>query len=479
MIRSVFIFLALIAAGAPAVADTTCPSNARGCNAPRMFSKLTASKTLPTVVASAGITQDFKDKLDEAHQVLINFAGGATPTVAYILESGGIDAAYADFKTKHYEQTNDAGGADGLITQAKNSEGGFFKGGGGDDCACSHRRETSSGLYYILGSGNTAKLVGERGIHEMAHVTQMSRGEYFPDWLIEGGAVQLECLLNKKLSSGTMTYEHCFKISGGRSGIIPNFLRFYATSYGKANGLQKGEGRECGGFLPANADTEATMKAGGVVDLGDLVYDTGAVAIAWVIAKADISSKQFWQSDVAGKGFWNAVTPWAGYKYDVGHQGECPEDKGWKKALLDITGHPCMAAFYAEFDVWAAKATAADVVAILEAQCDVDAQTAEVFNLSTAKSGSSIDPCDTVYNATIARAAAAASPVTCDTYATYKAKYEAAANTYAWNSLCAPSSFLPAPPAPPPADLVNVTSHASTHQGFFLLLTMTALIFLL
>ena len=47
----------------------------------------------------------------------------------------------------------------------------------------------------------------------------------------------------------------------------------------------------------------------------------------------------------------------------------------WKKALLDITGHACMEAFYAEFDVWAGSATEASVLAILEAQCDVDAAT--------------------------------------------------------------------------------------------------------
>ena len=487
MIRSVFSFLALIAAVAPAVAYTNCHGG-RGCNAPMMFSNLTASKTLPTVVVSTGITQDMKDKLDEGHQVLINFAGGATPTTAYILETGGTDAAYADFKTKHSQQTNSEY-SDLLITQAKTNMEGFFKGGGGSDCACGHSRESSAGLYYIIARWGAPESVGERGVHEMAHVTQMSRGEYFPDWLTEGGAVQLECLLNKKLSWGTSTYEHCFKTGGGRSGIIGNFLRYYASSYGKANGLQKGESRECGDFVPANADSAATMKAAGVTDPGDLHYDTGAVAIAWVIAKANISSKQFWQSDVAGKGFWNAVTPWAGYKYDVGHQGECPEDKGWKKALLDITGHPCMAAFYAEFDVWAAKATAADVVAILEAQCDVDAQTAEVFDLSTAKSGSSIDPCDTVYNATIARAAAAASAVTCDTYATYKAKYEAAANTYAWNSLCAPSSVPnnttspppaphPPPPTPPPSNATVITDeddHAAGLTGILVALVATTL----
>ena len=100
-----FIFLALIAAVGHVDAYTRCGIANRGCNAPEQFSGMKKSKTLPTIVASTGITQDFKDKLNEGHQVLINFAGGASPTFAYILEGGGADAAYADFKTKNCEET--------------------------------------------------------------------------------------------------------------------------------------------------------------------------------------------------------------------------------------------------------------------------------------------------------------------------------------------------------------------------------------
>ena len=100
-----FIFLALIAAAGHVDANTRCGIASRGCNAPGQFSGMKKSTTRPTVVASTGITQDFKDKLNEGHQVLINFAGGANPTFAYILEGGGADAAYADFKTKNCEET--------------------------------------------------------------------------------------------------------------------------------------------------------------------------------------------------------------------------------------------------------------------------------------------------------------------------------------------------------------------------------------
>ena len=405
------ISLAIIASIAERVAgDATCPTNPepRGCNAPTMFSKMRKSSTLPTVVASAGITRDFKDKLNEGHRVLIDFAGGASPTTAYILEGGGADAAYTEFRTENCEQTTFNGhcGADALITQAKNFESSYMKGNGGVECVCGHKRETSSGLYYILDSSATARSVGERAVHEMCHVTQTSRGEYMPAWLMEGGAVHTECLLMKKLSWSTQTYEDCFRSGGGRGGIIPNFRSYYASSYGSANGLQKGESRECGDFV-GDSDTTATIEAGASDNAGHLYYDAGAVAVAWAINKGGITSKQFWQSNVLGEGFWNTIVPWDGHNYATGYPGQCPEDKGWKASLKNITGHATMAAFYTEFDAWARTASVADVVAILESQSAIDTQTAGVFDLSTATEGTDHDPCAATNNDAVSSARAA------------------------------------------------------------------------
>ena len=395
-----FIFLALIAAAAHVDAYTECGVASRGCNPPAQFSGMNKSTTLPTIVASTGITQDYKDKLNEGHQVLISFAGGATPTTAYILEGGGADAAYADVKTKNCEQTTFEGycGADGVITQAKNSESGFYKGTGGGTCSCGHRLESSSGLYYVLESSYTAQFVGERAVHEMCHVTQLSRGEYLPAWLMEGGAVHTECLLQKKLSWSTQTYEDCFRTGGGRGGVIPNFRSYYASTYGSANGLKKGEIMPCGDFI-GNGDTYATTKAGGA-EPGHLYYDTGTVAIAYILNKAGITSQHFWQSNVLGKGFWNTIVPYAGHDLVNGYPGQCPEDMGWKKSLLAITGHSTVAEFYTEFDAWAKTASVADVVAILESQSAIDTQTAGVFDLSTATQGTDHDPCASSLSAT-------------------------------------------------------------------------------
>ena len=134
------------------------------------------------------------------------------------------------------------------------------------------------------------------------------------------------------------------------------------------------------------------MTAGGA-EAGHLFYDTGTVAIAYIINKAGITSQQFWQSDVLGKGFWNTIVPFAGHDLVTGYPGQCPEDEGWKRSLLAITKHLTVADFYAEFDAWAKTASVADVVAILETQSAIDTQTTGVFDLSTATSGTDHEPC--------------------------------------------------------------------------------------
>ena len=65
-------FLALFAAivafqPVAAQEDTTCPSR-RDCNTPLPFSELQSTTDLPTIVASSGITDDVKAKVNNGHQ---------------------------------------------------------------------------------------------------------------------------------------------------------------------------------------------------------------------------------------------------------------------------------------------------------------------------------------------------------------------------------------------------------------------------
>ena len=219
-------------------------------------------------------------------------------------------------------------------------------------------------------------------MHEYTHAVQAKYGDMLPAWLMEGGAVQMECLLAHKMPSPT-GYAQCMKTAGGRGGVIPNMRGYFASAYGQSNGLAKGEDMCCEG-LCGTGDAEATFASGGVSNSGHLFYDSGAVAIAWAINKAGKTSKQFWTSKTSGVGFWGAIVPYDGYDYATGFPSSCPADAGWKKAFAAFTGHANIAAFYAEFDAWAKTATESDVLAILESDAAVEAQTTTAFDVATA-----------------------------------------------------------------------------------------------
>ena len=379
------LYIAIAAVHPVAAQDTKCPS-ARDCNAPMPYSELQSTKELPKIVASAGISDDVKAKLNHGHQAVVDFMGGVKPVNAYIFEQGGSDAAYEPMRSIFCDQTTDRYGNcqfDSQVQQAQNGGGQYFKGGGGMKCACSHFVETSAALYYLPSASDTAQTVAERAVHELCHAVQMKAGDNIPTWLMEGGAVQMECLLNKKLSWGTMSYSECLKGSGGRGvSTIQAFLDTYASSYGSENGLIKGSFMDCNGFVGAS-DKFETIKAGGLDPPQKLFYDTGAIAIAWAINKSGKTSKDFWTSKTEGTGFWNAIVPYDRYDYQKYGPDACPDGMGWKRAFCNFTGHGSMNAFYAEFDTWARTATEANVLAILESDTNVETMTATKFDVTS------------------------------------------------------------------------------------------------
>ena len=396
--------IAAFAAFAPAFAEnTTCPSAERDNNAPVPFSGLVASSDPPTIVASSGISADLIAKVSEGHQVTINFTGGASPVYAFLIELGGEDAAYASMETSFQSMTGSEADGTSVFNRFVNdwkvaTEGFQYKGNGGYACACSQKKETAAGLYYAAGPDDTNERLGASAIHEMAHAVQMMKGDQPPVWLVEGGAVHLDCLLNQKLSFSSVSYREMMTSRGGMfsDGIIDGFMAYYASPHGQSTGLKGGETwcdpGPCGG-----ADTVATINAGATAPHGGqynaqlLFYHVGAVATAWAIHNANKTTATFWQS--SSEGFWNAITPWDGYDGRDGYAGDCPEDKGWKKAFTSFSGHDDMDAFYAEFNAWARTATESDVLAILEPEDDVETMIADVFDPCDAVSGTAHDPC--------------------------------------------------------------------------------------
>ena len=395
--------IAAFAAFAPATANTTCPSDERGNNPPQPFSGLAASSDPPTMVASSGISADVIAPLNEGHQVTINFTGGASPTYAFVVERGGDDTAYASMETSFQSMHgSEATGTSHFNNEVGNwkvaAEGFQYKGGGALECACSQRKETASALYYSFGPDDDDTRIGASAIHEMAHAVQMMKGDQPPVWLVEGGAVHLDCLLNKKLSSSSDSYSRMMTSKGGMfsNGIIEGFLAYYASPHGQSTGLKGGE-TWCDSETPCGtADTVATINAGATLIDGMqlnaqlLFYHVGAIATAWAIHNANKTSATLWQS--SSEGFWNAITPWDGYGGN-GWPSDCPEDKGWKKAFTSFSGHDDMDAFYSAFHAWATTATKSDVLAILEPDEDVEVMYSGVFNPQCAMSGTAHDPC--------------------------------------------------------------------------------------
>ena len=442
---NVVIALAALAPAA-AAANTACPTT-RYDAPPVIFSDLVATSTLPTVVASANVGDAEKAALAEGHQALVDFIGGASPTYAFLLEPGGDDAAYASMEASFETMTGSASVGSATFRDARGqaqsaTSGAFYMGRGGEACACEQKKITAAGLYYVLGPGDEPNGVGERAVHELGHAVQFMKGDYPPTWLIEGGAVHLECLLNEKLSWGTMSYSDSFLYGGGRGGVVPNFLKFYASPYGAEHGLGKSGENACltdngeYGDLCGSADSETVITAGADASNAQYMwYDVGAVAIAWAINKSGKTSAQFWQAK-GSDGFWNAISPWDGYDYVAHLPKDCPEDAGWKGAFLNFTGtYTTMTAFYAAFDAWAVTATQADVLAILESDADIRAMTATAFDASQGVDGTAHDPCAGVDDDASASSASSdddASASSDDDASASSASSDAAMNGFVW-----------------------------------------------
>ena len=379
--HSLAVFSALLAASVSSVA-ATCPSNPRECNAPQPYSSLNSSTSLPTIVASSGFDADIRAKIDLGHQAVIDFIGGVAPVTAFLFEPNGAASAYADVESPMCDEflAGEYCPFDQLVTQAGSGEGFTFRGAGGTTCCNSQTQITSVGLYYSNRDIDSAEAMAQIAVHEYTHAVQGKYGDMMPQWLMEGGAVQMECLLAHKMPNAH-GYAQCMREGNGMGGRISNTRTYYASAYGRVNGLAKGEDRCCDDAC-GTGDTSTVLEAGGT-DEAHLYYDTGAVAIAWAINKAGKTSKQFWTSKTSGVGFWGAVVPHAGYDYATGFPSDCPADEGWKKAFAEFTGHADITAFYDEFDAWAKTASEDDVVAILESDADVEAQASSTFDIAT------------------------------------------------------------------------------------------------
>ena len=328
---------------------------------PLFYSSPNASNSLPTIVASSGFSADMKAKADLGHQAVIDFIGGVAPVTAFLFEPNGAASVYADMESPMCDDflAGDYCPFDRLVSDATSGGGSYMRGNSPKTCCNSHVHLAHVGLYYLTTASDTSAFVAERAVHEYTHAVQGKYSDMTPQWLMEGGAVQMECLLAHKMPNPT-GYADCMKYGGGRGGVIPNTRAYYASAYGRVNGLAKGEDRCCDGTC-GTGDTDATFTAGGTSG-SYLYYDAGAVAIAWAINKAGVTSGSSGRAR-PGRRLLGAIVPCAGYDYATAFSSDCPVDAGWKKAFASFTGHADITAFYTEFDAWAKTATENDILA--------------------------------------------------------------------------------------------------------------------
>jgi len=312
----------------------------------------------------------------------------------------GLDAAYEPVKRMCADSgTTQANCWSGDISNAKAGSPFYYRGMGAASCACSQTVSTGVGLYYGPGVGDTGSGLAYRAVHEYTHAVQGKFGDYVPQWLMEGGAVQMECVLSSKIPAeknpftgvnAVIDYAKCMESGGGGGGVIGNTMAYYASAFGKDKGLKAGEDRCCGDSC-GNGYTSAVIG-----NDRNLYYDTGAMAIAFAVRRAKSTSAKFWTSKTEGVGFWGAIVPWGGLNYQTDHSSAVPEGMGWKKAFAKFTGDKDMTTFYAAFDAWAKTATKADMLAMLETDAAINNMTAVKIDITAPTFlAKGIEPCGT------------------------------------------------------------------------------------
>lgn len=373
---------------ATAVAHNCRHGLERDCNAPHVFTDMTitANATTPiNIMASKNWNASGMDgPVREGLRLVRRFLGHTEPTRVFLIAPGGTDADYADLKASYCAYISDE------RTQCMGSLLATAKGGGGtyqvggryldpaDRCSCDEI--ANPGVPLIMSPRSDLSASGGLSIaaHEYVHTWQKAMAGPLPVWWMEGGAVQIACLVGPQA-----TYSACFQDIVAKvramyqSNLTVNWLKLY------------GENRACGSApLPG---------AGQVPAAGDSAvwYDMGAFGLAFAVHAANLNrnltgaskltTRDMWLGTGA-RGMWREVRA---HKVDrvTGWPSSVPEGKGWRKALCSFTGFAHTDAFYAALHAAVAPngvlATEAQLLAYLESDASIQAQGAMEPNYIT------------------------------------------------------------------------------------------------
>lgn len=187
--------LFLLLAPTRVVGDATCPANPRDCNGPAPYTTVNATTESPTVYKSTGVSDSLVDAVHAGHTLVVNFMGGVSGCNAYVFQPNGDDSSYEAMRSTMCAQQKPHCSFEKDRAQAQTGGGQFYRGAGGTTCQCGQVVTTSHALFYLPSSTDSDADVSERAVHEMVHAVQGKSGDATPKWLMEGGAVQAECLL--------------------------------------------------------------------------------------------------------------------------------------------------------------------------------------------------------------------------------------------------------------------------------------------
>ena len=361
-------------------------SPTRDCNAPSPYSSLTLeeSNTL-TYVASDNFVASSRTAIEQGMALATNFLGISSNTRIYMYEPNGLDSAYATVTANMCEFWSriDSGCGDSEKTSAQGGGGQYYL-SGVTGCMNNGLTYTGAPVFMMPSVTDDDSNLKMRAVHEFTHVYQKAAaGGALPAWLMEGGAVYMECVLAQRAGTRS-SFSECFKYGGGGGGILRNARGLYLSSPSTPWLTMYGGDRCCGSacgtagnVCAVGGDESAcTFDNGGSNTQYEraVFYDLGALAIAFAVQRANDThtetggrtTKDFFQS--RSKGFWLAVEP---VEIDLvdGWPSDVPEGSGWKGALAAFTGDATVADFYAAFEdamVAGTVATEPELLARLE-----------------------------------------------------------------------------------------------------------------
>ena len=332
--------------------DDECPRT-RGCNAPQPYSTMSLDETSPTYFSSAGFPPDLEAAVARGVDLAAAFLGRVGPVPVVMMELRKDAAAYASmtaavkaWKGFGFDIQNEVDDAmDGNEASYASSRSACMCGG--------YAIEYVPLFFAVDGDKVTPKNIQQRAIHEYAHAFQFSRGGVWANFLVEGGAVLLECVVGEyhdDWGDDLEPWAYCLR------EIARNALEVYAYD-GWTRAVPSKAALtvdwECPGDDPWPAADPANMQR-------KVFYDLAAVVCLFAVERGGGDYAEFFAGPT---GPYLARAPYADIDHVDDWPSAVPEGAGWRKAVTDWTGDEKVDDIFAAADAWLATATIEDVLA--------------------------------------------------------------------------------------------------------------------